>query len=203
MSSGPMNGEARPGDPRAASPRVFRAPSGTVALILASIVTLLLLVDAVVRAGWGEMLLLAPWMLLVLWFIYVATFVSHVAVDARGATVQNLLRVVRIPWDRVSDIGIRYQVRFTLDDGRTVSAFGGPVAGRPPRPGLRPDPSPRARIPPALRDLELIREQWLSASETGSGAGRVVRGWDLRAIFALVVIVAWALSAVIISGANG
>ncbi|MFJ6679086.1 PH domain-containing protein [Microbacterium sp. NPDC091382] len=165
--------------------------------------TLLLLGDAVIRAGWGEMLLLAPWMLLVLWFIYVATFVSHIAIDANGATVQNLLRVVRIPWDRVSDIGIRYQVRFTLDDGRIVSAFGGPVAGRPPRPGLRPDTSPRARIPPAVRDLDLIREQWQSSGETGSGAGSVVRRWDVRTIGVLAVIIAWALCAVIISGAPG
>ncbi len=201
--SSPHSDRGRSGGPDSASPRVFRAPSGTVALILASIVTLLLLVDAVVRAGWVEMLLLAPWMLLVLWFIYVTTFLSHVAIDAEGATVQNLLRVARIPWGRVDDIGIRYQVQFTLDDGRTVSAFGGPVAGRPPRPGLRPDPSPRSRIPPALRDLDLIREQWHAANETGSGAGPVVRRWDVRTLGVLAVIAAWVLCAVIISGVVG
>jgi len=203
VSTGPLNGEASAGRSRAASPRVFRAASGTVALILASLVTLLLLVDAVIRAGWGEMLLIAPWLLLVLWFIYVGTFVSHVAIDADGATVQNLLRVVRVPWARVTDIGIRYQVRFSLDDGRIVNAFGGPVAGRPARPGLREDRNPRARIPPALRDLELIREQWLDATETGSDGGPVVRRWDLPALGVLLLILVWGLSAVLISGAVG
>lgn len=169
------------------------------AFVVASVVTLLLLIDAVVRAGWAEMALLAPWLLLVLWAIYVGTFVSHVAIDAEGATVQNLLRIVRMPWARVTDIGIRYQVRFTLADGQIVSAFGGPVAGRPARPGLRTDPSPRTRIPPALRDLELIREQWEQAAETGSGRGDVTRRWDLRSLAAFAVLVIWALSAVIIS----
>ncbi|CAL4860075.1 hypothetical protein [Microbacterium sp. MM2322] len=203
MSTDSRNGGADPGHSRAASPRVFRAASGTVALILASLVTLLLLIDAVVRAGWGEMLLLAPWLLLVMWLIYVGTFVSHVAIDAEGATVQNLLRIVRVPWGRVTDIGIRYQVRFTLDDGRIVNAFGGPVAGRPARPGLKADQNPRARIPPALRDLELIRGQWDAATETGSGEGEVVRRWDLRALGALVLLIAWGLCSVIISGGFG
>lgn len=202
MSNRP-DGAARPGEPRAAAPRVFRAASGTVAVIVAAIVTLLLLVDAVVRAGWAEMLLLAPWMLLVLWFIYVSTFVSHLSIDAGGATVQNFLRVTRIPWGAVTDVGIRYQVRFTLADGSIVNAFGGPVAGRPARPGLRPDTSPRARIPPALRDLELIREQWQQSTDADSTEGTLSRTWDLRAIGALVVIAVGALSAVIISNAAG
>ncbi len=188
---------------RAAAPRVFRAASGTVALVVAGIVTVLLLIDAVVRAGWGEMLLLAPWMLLVLWFIYTATFISHVSVDSDGATVQNFLRITRIPWQTVTDITLRYQVRFELADGRTVNAFGGPVAGRPARPGLRPDTSPSARIPPALRDLELIRDRWQAATEKVTSGEQILRAWDLRAAGALVVILLWALCAVIISNAGG
>lgn len=200
---GDRNGAVSSGAPRAAAPRVFRAASGTVAVVVAAVVTLLLLVDAVVRAGWGEMLLLAPWLLLVLWFIYVATFVSHVSVDAGGATVQNFLRVTRIPWRSVTDIGFRYQVRFTLTDGSLVNAFGGPVAGRPARPGLRPDTSPRARTPPALRDLEVIRDQWQQATDADSSEGTLRRTWDLRAIVVLVGLAIWALSAVIISNATG
>jgi len=202
VSNTPRHGEAGSGSSPAASPRVFRAPSGMAALILASIAALLLLGDAVVRAGWAEMLLLAPWLLLVVWFIYVAMFASHVSIDADGATVQNLLRIVRIPWARVSDVGVRYQVRFTLDDGRIVNAFGGPVAGRPARPGVRAADNPRARIPPALRDLELIREQWLAAAETGSTT-RVSRRWDLPTLGVLLLLALWALGAVIISGAAG
>lgn len=202
MSNTPRHGEAGSGSSPAASPRGFRAASGVAALILASIAALLLLGDAVVRAGWAEMLLLAPWLLLVVWFIYVATFASHVSIDADGATVQNLLRIVRIPWARVSDVGVRYQVRFTLDDGRIVNAFGGPVAGRPARPGVRAADNPRARIPPALRDLELIREQWLAAAETGSTT-QVSRRWDLPTLGVLLLLALWALGAVIISGAAG
>lgn len=198
MTDAPRDG--RGGHPaRPVRPRVFRAASGTVALIVGGIVTLLLLIDAVVRAGWAQTFLIAPWLLIVLWVIYVSTYLSHVAIDGEGATVQNGLRRIRIPWRRVTDVAFRYQVRFVLDEGKPVGAFGGPVAGRPTRPGLRGAPDPRHRQPPALRDLALIREQWEHATETGSGEGVVTRSWDVPAVIALGVLVLWVLGAVIIS----
>lgn len=199
MTDAPRDG--RGGHPaRPVRPRVFRAASGTVALIVGGIVTLLLLIDAVVRAGWAQTFLIAPWLLIVLWVIYVSTYLSHVAIDGEGATVQNGLRRIRIPWRRVTDVAFRYQVRFVLDVGKPVGAFGGPVAGRPPRPGGR---NGRDRQPPALRDLDLIREQWERARETGSGEGAVVRSWDSVGLLALGVLAVWSLSAVIISISGG
>lgn len=196
----------RGGEGRAAGPpprRVFRAPSGTVGVVVAAVVTVLLLADAVVRAGWFETFLLAPWLLLVLWAIHVMTFASHVSVDTGGATIQNLLRVIRLPWSRVTEISMKYQVRFALDDGSRVSAFGGPVAGRPARPAPRGDGADARREPPAIRDLELIREQWLAADPAPTGPQDVRRGWDTRSLIALVVLAVWAVGAVFISRASG
>ncbi len=193
--------------------RVFRAPSATIGLIVAALVALALLVDAGVRAGVGEMLLLAPWVLLVLWFVYVLVYAPHIRTDASGVRVHNLLRIVEFPWSAVRDIELRWQVRFRLSSGQDVSSFGGPVAGRPGRPPLRFGGGER-REPPALRDMELLREQWISATESRAdhGIGSQVdassggahtapvirRRWDVAALVALAVIAIWAVSAVTI-----
>ena len=113
--------------------RTLRAASGTIALIVAGAIAVLLLGDALVRAGILEMLRLAPWVLMAVWGVYVLLYASRITFDARGATVQNYLRITRFPWRRVRDIGMRWQVVFTFDDDTTVPAFGGPVAGRPGR----------------------------------------------------------------------
>ena len=198
--SGPHGPGVPSGAPGPTHRRVFRAPSGAIGLVVGGVIALVLLIDVVIRAGWLDLFLLAPWVLLVLWIVYVLTFASHVATDTEGATVQNLLRVVRVPWARVTEVSMRYQVSFALDDGSAVRAFGGPVAGRPGRLGRRDD-SPRARRePPALRDLELIREQWESSREDAAPAAAVRRSWDLLGLISLAVIVVWAVSAVFIAG---
>ncbi|MFS0732617.1 PH domain-containing protein [Microbacterium sp. 1P10UB] len=179
---------------------MFRATSGTIALIAAGVVALLLLGDAVVRAGWAQMLLLAPWVLLVVWLIYVAMYASAIETDAAGATVQNFLRRTRVPWAKVQDIRLRYQVVFDLDDGRQLKAYGGPVAGRPVRDRGRMGFQMR-REPPALRELALIQEQWETAREQGAPDTPVTRSWDLPALVALAVIAVGALVAVIITNA--
>lgn len=198
-----MSGANGPGVPSGAPGpthrRLFRAPSGTIGLAVGGVIGVILLIDVVVRAGWLDLFLLTPWVLLVLWGVYVLTFASHVATDSHGVTVQNLLRVTRVPWAHVTEIGMRYQVRFTLDDGSIVSAFGGPVAGRPARPGRRDDPSRARREPPALRDLELIREQWESSREDAVPSVPVRRSWDVPGLIAFAVIAVWAVSAVIIA----
>jgi hypothetical protein len=187
--------------------RVFRAPSATIGAIAGAVVALALLVDAAVRAGLGEMMLLAPWVLLVLWFVYVLVYAPHIRTDSEGVRVHNLLRIVEFPWSAVRDIELRWQVRFGLSSGENIASFGGPVAGRPARPGLRLGGGER-REPPALRDVELIREQWISATEgdpvpelPAPGAARaasvVRRSWDVPALIALVAIAIWAVSALI------
>lgn len=183
--------------------RVFRAPSGIVVMIASAIVALFLLGDAVLRAGVVTGLLLAPWVLLAVWCAYVFVYVSSVQTDATGIRLQNLLRIIEVPWRQITDIDLHWQLRVHLKDGGTVRSFGGPVAGRPGRPALRTDRESRPTTPPAVRDLELIREQWEAAIEfDGSDADRaeVRRSWDLWPIVALAAIVVWAVIAVLITG---
>lgn len=186
--------------------RIFRAPSATIGAIVGAVVALALLVDAGVRAGFGEMLLLAPWVLLVLWFVYVLVYAPHIRTDSSGVRVHNLLRIVEFPWRAVQDIELRWQVRFRLTSGQDVASFGGPVAGRPGRPPLRF--GSERREPPALRDMDLLREQWIAATEDTPGAtagpsdaSDIRRTWDVPALIALAVIAVWAVSALTITNA--
>ena len=82
----------------AADRRVYRSGSGTVALVVAGATTVFLLGDAVLRAGFGEMLRLAPGILLVDWIIFAALFTPLVRTDRRGITVVNPLRRAEVPW---------------------------------------------------------------------------------------------------------
>ncbi len=118
-------------DTRPEGVRTFRAPSGPVAMVIGVALSLFLLGDAVARAGWGQMLLLAPWVLLVLWVVYVNTFASVVRIDDQGAMVQNLLRRTTFGWSRVRGVDLRWQLTFSLEDGKELSCYGGPAKASP------------------------------------------------------------------------
>ena len=175
---------------------MFRATSGTIALIVSGVIALLLLVDALLRAGIGETLLLAPWILLAVWLVYLLMYASHLSIGRDGVIVQNYLRRTVIPWARVSDIRMHWQVVFTLGDGSEVKAYGGPIAGRPAR--VRPGSDAKAvRVPPALRETDEIREAGEMAREEAPRDAAVARGWDLPAVIALAVIAVGAVAAVL------
>jgi hypothetical protein len=159
------------------------------------VVGIALLADAFVRGGAEQGLLLAPWVLLGAWLVYAVMYAPHVATDAEGITVANVLRRTHVPWGRVTDISLRWQLVLTLDDGRRIKAYGGPVAGRPGRPTRAGD---LRREPPALQDLVLVREPWELAREGGAAGGEMTRRWDLPALLSLAVILVWALIAVLI-----
>lgn len=179
---------------------VLRATSGTVAMIVSGVVAIFLLGDAVLRAGWGEMLLLAPWVLLAVWSVYLLMFASAIETDATAATVQNFLRRTRLPWGAITDIRLRYQVVFVYAEGaRELKAFGGPAAGRPGRPSRTRADGGR-REPPALREVDALRDRWDAAVRAGAPGGIPSRSWDLIGIGSLAAIVVWAAVAVMITG---
>lgn len=178
--------------------RLYRASSGTVILVLSVLLVLFLLGDTVVNGSVVQALLIAPWMLLALWIVYEISFVSSVRVDAEGVTVRNLLRRTSFGWARVRDIDMRWQLEFQLDDGRTVSCWGGPARARPPRPSRSEDDEPKA--PAGLQALTAIRDRWSAAPATADAPIR--RTWDGAALIALAVIVLWAAAALVFVNAT-
>ena len=180
-------------------PRVFRAPSAVFGLVVGAVLAVVLLADAALRAGVGEMLLIAPWLLLALWGVYALLFAPHVRIDRRGIRIHNPLRIADIPWGRVTDIDMRWQLEVRTDEPRVYKAYGGPVAGRPGRPGLRRDDDRDRREPPAIRDLRLIQEAWKSAGAPDAGQP-VRRKWDIPSLISLAVLIVWVTISLFISG---
>lgn len=174
--------------------RTFRAASGPVVLIAVSLLAVFLLGDAVVRAGWAQLFLLAPWVLLALWIIYELSFVSCVRIDDRGVTIQNLLRRTTSGWAHVRDVDMKWQLVFSFDDGRDVTCYGGPARSRPPRQTRDGE----VKVPAGLRDLTEIRDRWQAASDDADEPIR--RTWDGPALISLIVIAAWATASVLLAG---
>lgn len=166
-------------------------------MVLTGALALFLLGDAVARGGWGQMLLLAPWVLLGLWIIYELSFVSHVRMDDAGVVVQNMLRRTSFGWSRVRDIDLRWQLVFSLEDDTDVTCFGGPAHARQRRSRMREEDE--QKVPAGIRDLTEIRDRWQAAGSTENGSIR--RSWDGRALVALGVIAVWATISVLF--ANG
>ena len=183
-------------DERPEGTRTFRASSGPIVLVIAALLAAFLLGDAAVRGSWGQMFLLAPWVLLALWLVYEISFVSIVRVHADGVLVQNMLRRTSFGWSRVRDIDLRWQLVFSLDDGTDVSCYGGPVRSRPVRSRMRDGDEPKA--PAGLRELADLRDRWQAASNTQDAPIR--RTWDGPALIVLGVLMLWvALSFLIVN----
>ncbi|MGW9114415.1 PH domain-containing protein [Microbacterium sp. NPDC055683] len=168
--------------PEAAS-RTIRSTAGIVWLVVTGVVVLFLLGDVVVRGSWAQALLIAPWLLLVVWFAWVFLASPRVTSDVRGVVVRNPLRTTTATWSAVADLKLRWQVAVALTDGRVVQAWALPARrGR------------RSRVEqPAERELEILRER-REAAEPADPAIR--RRWDAPSIAALVVLIVWAACAV-------
>ena len=168
--------------------REIRPTSGRVWLSLSAVLAVGLLIDVVIRGGWLQAVLVAPWPLALVWFIYVFVYAPHVVADETGVTVHNVLRVIRAPWAAIDDIVMRWQLEIRLTQaagGKTIQAWG--VPARRPR--------GRMRDQPADVEAEILREMKLNADADRSDV-RVTRSWDLIGVVGLAVVVVWAAIAV-------
>lgn len=166
-------------------------------MVLSGLLAIFLLGDTVLRGSWGQMFLIAPWVLLGLWVVYEISFVSAVLVDAEGASVQNMLRRTSFGWSRVRDIDFRWQLVFSLDDGSNISCYGGPARSRPK--SRTDDGDAQVKVPTGVRALTDIRDRWQSAAGADAPIGRT---WDGPALIALGVILLWIVGAVLIATAG-
>jgi hypothetical protein len=166
-------------------------------LVICAVLAAALLIDAAVRAGIGTALLMAPWLLLVLWGVHVVGVASRVRPQPDAVFVQNLLRRTWAPWARVEQIRMRWQIELSLDDGTVLACFGGPARRRPQRLG------PGRRLEDAAGDADdAVAALRKAKAEAGAGPdGPIRRGWDVPAIVALGVLIAWAVVAVLIVNA--
>ncbi|WP_110588657.1 PH domain-containing protein [Microbacterium suaedae] len=167
--------------PESAEKLVFRSVMGWVWLGIAAVVCGYLLIDMAVRAGAWDAFLVAPWLLAILWVVWVFQTIPRVEADEKGARLFNLLRIVELPWSAVSGVRLRYSAEFELRDGTRVTAWGG--SSRRLHRSLK-----RASEDPA--EVEIEQLQRLHANAAG-GSGVVTRTWEWRAVAVGVVLAAW------------
>lgn len=174
--------------PRGPHAYVYRSTGSIIAIAGVSVLALFFIVDAVMRAGLYSGFLLTPWALGLVWIVYVVSFSSQLIFDDEGVTVQNYLLRTRMPWDQIADLSVRWQIEFTLRDGHSVKAIGGPSGVAVRRAPRVPDKQPRA-------DVEFV-DRLKEAQEWRRGAGQVTRTIDTAAIIALGIILLWIAVAV-------
>lgn len=170
-------------------------------MVASGVIALFLLADALVRGGIADLLLLAPWVLLVWWVLYQMTSASFVRVDDGGLTVQNFVRRTTAGWRNVDDIVLEWQLEITFLDDSRVSCMGGPSRTRPTRVTAAERRAGGYGEPSGMREFRDIRSRWQKgmASDDPRVDAEVERSWDVPALVSLAVIVVWALIALLIT----
>jgi hypothetical protein len=151
---------------------------------LAAFLGLALLVDAAVRGSWDVVLAAVGPVAVVLWGIWVLMVRPSVRVAPDALTVINPLRRTAVPWGRVEDVRMRYQIVVETDEPGRLTCWGGPTLPRP-----RPAPRGERPVMPTSGELTVVLDAWAVARDRGVGAGPVVRSWDRAAVLAGVVAV--------------
>ncbi|HLS92174.1 MAG TPA: PH domain-containing protein [Microbacterium sp.] len=178
--------------PRSADKYVFRSSLGWVWFVLAAGVSAWLLVDMAVRASVWDAFLVAPWLLLVVWFVWVFQLSPRIEADEQGARLVNLLRVVDLPWTAVQGVRLRYSAEFQLRaGGRPITAWGG--ASR------RMHRSIRRRQAEDPAEEQVAALQRLHAQASGDPAA-VRRSWDVWPLAAAGVILVWLVFSLSVTG---
>lgn len=179
---------------------------------MALLIALLLETDMAIHAQWLNMFLLTPWILALLWVLYVVSFASSVRVTDSGIRVQNMLRVSDIPWSQIQGIKMHYQLLIELTNNTTIRCIGGPTAGRP---GMLSREESRkqdasvanyqekvngggsARLSSGLKQLASIRQIWQHHRDQGFSDSKetqpVQQSWDKQALIFAAVIGVWLL----------
>jgi hypothetical protein len=179
-------------------PRVLRAPTGLIWLVGVAALALFLLGDVVVRGSWGQALLIAPWMLVPLWFVYVFLYAPHLEVRDDRVRVHNPLRTIDLPWSTVDDLVMRWQLEFHLTPDAAATGVGG-------RKGIveawsfsrRWSGFGRRRTDDTDVTLDVMRG--LHASVGRQPGARPVVSWDVPPLVAAAAIAVWCVAAVLIA----
>lgn len=177
--------------------QVYRASGGRLLLGVCGAGAIAIFIDILVRADVAALMLLAPWVLLALWGVYVVAVASRVEVDPSGVRVQNLLRCTFVPWSRVTRIAMRWLIVLTMDDGTVLTCFAGPARTRPRRLG------PYGQREEAAEELDVLATlRRMRGESTAPADAAIRRSWDKPAVIVLLALCLWCSAAVLIAYAG-
>ena len=158
---------------------VPRPGSSLVSFYAVVLIAVVLVGDSAINGEWRTVeVTLAP-ALLVVWAAWILLFRPSIRFDRETVTVHNPLRVIRVPWARVSAVSQRFQVVLELDDGKKVTCWGSPF---PEKPGARRQTPARAGRALLATDVASKLESARASVRSGSSDTQVVRRFDLVAV---------------------
>lgn len=194
---------------------MLRATFGLWILGAATGLTLYLVYDALAAGAVLFTLASLPWLLLVLWVIYVLTVRPCLIVRRNELVIVNVGREHHLPWSTIADLTSRYQLAVVLHDGRRIVSWGAPSlgvdrasvwgAGRPADPpraqGVRPSRTPRAQLP-VTSIIDSARARWEddAGGEHPDASEPARSGWDWFVVLGTVVIGLCCLASALLAG---
>ncbi|MCS4275495.1 hypothetical protein D9V34_00940 [Mycetocola lacteus] len=170
---------------------IMRGRGGVVAFYAFIAVALYLLGDSAVRGAWDVVFSALPWVLLVLWVLYVAAFQPYIGYSDRAVVVYNVFKRYEFPWSAVRTITDHQQFVFTLKTGAPIKAWGGPNAKRPRGSQAASGTGAAARTP-----LEHLTHVWHEGRVRSQGDSALVT-WNIPAIAVGVVLILWSVLSLI------
>ena len=183
-----MTGSARTG--KGADDRiVIRGASGWwISGILAALFAYML-VDAAVRSEWSTILLALPWMCAILLICWMLLIRPCLVVTPSNLIVVNVLRVHTLPWRRIAELHVRYQLVITLTDGTVRRAWGSPTVH--PQKGHAADREQASRkraFVGVVEAIEQARDELGRPADAGDAPSVRVVWWPLLALVASILL---------------
>lgn len=169
----------------------IRSTSGIVSSIAALIVGGFLIADLAIRGTWEQTLKYAPWVLLLVFAIYVLVGSSWIKPTASSLQARNMFRRHTIGWQDVTDISVHYQVVVKTKDGKSTVLIAGPAAGRPGR--LAGAKGEGQRTPPILLVRDDLTSTWDLHRNTCTTP--TTRSWDVPLVATAVVLIGLTIAA--------
>lgn len=157
---------------------------------VAVIVAVLLLGDLLIRSTLDQAALVVPWLLLIVWFVYVFLHAPRIVATPAGVAVRNVLKTTYLSWGAIEAVQARWQIEFRVSEevgGGVLQAWGAP-AQRPSRAAKREHPSGAQ-----LERLRAMLDEAEPQQATRSAA------WDLAGIVAGALIAAWLIASIVIT----
>lgn len=178
---------------REAASRTIRSRTGIVWLVVVGVGVAALLVDVLVRGGALDLVLVAPWLLLIVWVVWAFLATPSLRADERGVSVRNPLRSTTAGWAAVREVTLRWQLELRLDGDRRLQVWA-VQARRAPRRTGDAAAAGSGREQQVLEDLRDLR-----TSAVRSASADVRQRWNLDALVVLAVLVVWAAVAVAVT----
>ena len=179
------NGAGRSADERI----VMRGSSGWwISGILAALFAYML-VDAAVRAEWSTILLALPWMCAILLVCWMLLIRPRLIITPSHLVVVNVLRMHTLPWPRIAELHVRYQLVITLTDGSVLRAWGSPtVHPQKTHAADRAQASRKRAFVGVVEAIDQARDELGRPADTGESPTVRVVWWPLLALVACVAL---------------